>query len=342
MKKYHLNTVFYCAIITFAHLLLYIILRGLDMESNDNIQYNEFRKKRIKFFKRLIVFLVCFFIAVPNVLCVLNFYYLYKTNTSITSLAEELNILKITETEMVASNEVNSTPAVTSNVEEDYVLRVKSDAEEYEGYQRIYLTFDDGPSRYTNELLDVLDKYNAKATFFVLAQDGYDEEYKRIINDGHTLGIHSYKHVYGDVYSSLDGFKEDVDAIYSFVEEKTGEKPLFYRFPGGSSNTIYKGEKQDLISYLEEKNLVHYDWNVTSNDATYGGLTKSQIANNILKNIEGKDEAVVLMHDANDKHSTIEALEIVFESLQTKDNVVFLPITEYTEPVQHIKKKTEE
>ena len=156
------------------------------------------------------------------------------------------------------------------------------------------------------------------------------------------MGIHSYKHVYGDVYSSLDGFKEDVDAIYSFVEEKTGEKPLFYRFPGGSSNTIYKGEKQDLISYLEEKNLVHYDWNVTSNDATYGGLTKSQIANNILKNIEGKDEAVVLMHDANDKHSTIEALEIVFESLQTKDNVVFLPITEYTEPVQHIKKKTEE
>ncbi|MBQ2184916.1 MAG: polysaccharide deacetylase, partial [Lachnospiraceae bacterium] len=255
---------------------------------------------------------------------------------------EELNILKISETEMVASNEVNSTPVVTSNVEEDYVLRVKSDAEEYEGYQRIYLTFDDGPSRYTNELLDVLDKYNAKATFFVLAQDGYDDEYKRIINDGHTLGIHSYKHVYGDVYSSLDGFKEDVDAIYSFVEEKTGEKPLFYRFPGGSSNTIYKGEKQDLISYLEEKNLVHYDWNVTSNDATYGGLTKSQIANNILKNIEGKDEAVVLMHDANDKHSTIEALEIVFESLQTKDNVVFLPITEYTEPVQHIKKKTEE
>ena len=328
------------------------------MESNNNIQYNEFRKKRIKFFKRLIVFLVCFFIAVPNVLCVLNFYYLYKTNTSISSLAEELNILKISETEMVASNEVNSTPVVTSNVEEDYVLRVtpvvtsnveedfvlrvKSDAEEYEGYQRIYLTFDDGPSRYTNELLDVLDKYNAKATFFVLAQDGYDDEYKRIINDGHTLGIHSYKHVYGDVYSSLDGFKEDVDAIYSFVEGKTGEKPLFYRFPGGSSNTIYKGEKQDLISYLEEKNLVHFDWNVTSNDATYGGLTKNQIANNILKNIEGKDEAVVLMHDANDKHSTIEALEIVFESLQTKDNVVFLPITEYTEPVQHIKKKTEE
>ena len=135
MKKYHLNTVFYCAIITFAHPLLYIILRGLDMESNDNIQYTEFRKKRIKFFKRLIVFLVCFFIAVPNVLCVLNFYYLYKTNTSISSLAEELNILKITETEMVASNEVNSTPVVTANVEQDYVLRVKSDAEEYEGYQ---------------------------------------------------------------------------------------------------------------------------------------------------------------------------------------------------------------
>ena len=312
------------------------------MESKDNIQYTEFRKKRIKFFKRLIIFLLCFFIAVPNVLCALNFYYLYKTNSSLSSLAEELNILKITETEMVASNEVNSTPVITANVDKDYVLRVKTDAEEYEGYQRIYLTFDDGPSKYTNELLDILDKYNAKATFFVLAQDGYDEEYQRIINDGHTLGIHSYKHVYGDVYSSLDGFKEDVDSIYAFVEEKTGVKPLFFRFPGGSSNTIYKGDKQDLIKYLDEKHLVHYDWNVTSNDATYGGLSKSQIANNILKNIGDKEEAVVLMHDANDKHSTIEALELVFESLQTKDNVVFLPITEYTEPVQHIKEKTEE
>ena len=312
------------------------------METNDNTQYNEFRKKRVRFFKRTIVFLVCFFVALPNVLCILNFIYLRKTNSNITSLSNEINILKITETQKVAANETKSTPVETPDTNESFVFRVSPDSEEYAGYQRIYLTFDDGPSKYTNELLDVLEKYNAKATFFVLAQDGYDDEYQRIINDGHTLGIHSYKHVYKDLYSGVDGFKEDVDAVYAFVEEKTGVKPLFYRFPGGSSNTIFKGDKDELFDYLAEKDLTYYDWNVTSNDATYGGLSKSQIANNVLKGIEGKQDAVILMHDANDKHSSIEALEIILESLQTRDDVVFLPITEFSEPVKHVKKKAEE
>ena len=312
------------------------------MDSNDNAQYNEFRKKRVRFFKRTIVFLVCFFVALPNVLCVLNFIYLRKTNSNIISLSNELNILKISETQMVEASETKSTPFEAPEINDSFVFRVSSDREEYADYQRIYLTFDDGPSKYTNELLDLLEKYNAKATFFVLAQEGYDEEYQRIVNDGHTLGIHSYKHVYSDLYSGLEGFKEDVDAVYAFVEEKTGVKPLFYRFPGGSSNTIYKGEKDELFDYLAEKDLTYYDWNVTSNDATYGGLSKSQIANNVLKGIEGKHDAVILMHDANDKHSSIEALEIILESLQTRDDVVFLPITEFSEPVQHVKKKAEE
>lgn len=312
------------------------------MDSNDNAQYNEFRKKRVRFFKRTIVFLVCFFVALPNVLCIINFVNLYKTNSNISSLSNELNILKISETQKVAASETKSTPIETPETNESFVFRVSADSEEYADYQRIYLTFDDGPSKYTNELLDLLEKYNAKATFFVLAQDGYDEEYQRIVNDGHTLGIHSYKHVYSDLYSGLDGFKEDVDAVYAFVEEKTGVKPLFYRFPGGSSNTIFKGDKDELLDYLAEKDLTYYDWNVTSNDATYGGLSKSQIANNVLKGIEGKQDAVILMHDANDKHSSIEALEIILESLQTRDDVVFLPITEYSEPVQHVKKKAEE
>lgn len=312
------------------------------MESNDNTQYENYRKKRVKRIKRLIIMSVGFFIALPNILCVIFIFCINKTNSSIESLAEELNILKVTETEKVATNEVKATVESAPDVEENFVFRIDSDAVEYEGYNRIYLTFDDGPSKYTNELLDILNEYNVKATFFVLAQDGYDEEYARIINEGHTLGIHSYKHVYSDVYSDLNGFKNDVDNIYSFIEEKTGQKPLFYRFPGGSSNTIYGGDKNELFDYLSEKNLIYYDWNVASNDATYGGLSKGQIANNILKGIEGKEESVVLMHDANDKHSTIEALEIVFESLKNEDNIVFLPITEYTETVQHVKRKTEE
>ena len=308
------------------------------MESNDNSNYNEFRKKRVKFFKRLIVIAMVFFIALPNVFCLALFGLVYKTNINLNNISNELNVLKTTRIEKVDTVETMSTTNPVDNVDTDFVFRVSSDAEEYDGYQRIYLTFDDGPSRYTNELLDLLNKYDVKATFFVLAQDGYDDEYNRIINEGHTLGIHSYKHVYSEVYSDLDGFENDVNEVYSFVEDKTGYAPMFYRFPGGSSNTIYKCDKNELFDFLENKGLIFYDWNVTSNDATSGGLSKSQIANNILKGLEGKDDAVVLMHDANDKHSTIEALEIVIQSLQSKDNVIFLPITENSKVIQHIKK----
>lgn len=312
------------------------------MESNENNNYNEFRKKRVKLIKRLIVFTMVFFIALPNVFCLALLGLMYKTNKNLNNISNELSILKMAQTQVVSSTEAKSTVETTESLEKDFVFRVSSDEEEYEGYTRIYLTFDDGPSKYTDELLDLLSRYNAKATFFVLAQDGYDAEYLRIVNEGHTLGIHSYKHVYQDVYGSLDGFKEDVNMISDFVEGKTGVKPVFYRFPGGSSNTIFQGDKNELFDVLEEDGLVYYDWNVTSNDATFGGLSKGQIANNVLKGIEGKDDAVILMHDANDKHSTIEALEIIFQSLESRDDVVFLPITEHTKPVQHVTKKTEE
>ncbi len=309
------------------------------MERGDNSDYNEFRKKRVKIFKRLIVSAMVFFIALPNVICLVLLGLVYKTNVNLNNISNELNFLKTTRVEKVESTETMSTPVSAENVDTDFVFRVLSDAEEYDGYKRIYLTFDDGPSRYTNELLDLLNEYDAKATFFVLAQEGYDDEYKRIVNEGHTLGIHSYKHVYSDVYSDLNGFKNDVDSVYDFVSDITGVNPSFYRFPGGSSNTIYKGDKDELLDFLAEKDLVYYDWNVTSNDATSGGLSKSQIANNILRGIEGKDDCVVLMHDANDKHSTIEALEIVFRSLQNDDEkVIFLPITENSEVIQHIKR----
>ncbi len=312
------------------------------MESNENSGYIDFRKKRIKLIKRLIVGTMIFFITLPNLFCLFLLGLIYKTNENIKDISTQIVQLKETEVEKIASIEKKSEAVNDELVANDFVFKVSSDKEEYENYTRIYLTFDDGPSKYTNELLDVLNKYDAKATFFVLAQDGYDAEYARIVNEGHTLGIHSYKHVYSDVYGSLEGFENDVNQICNFIEEKTQVRPVFYRFPGGSSNTIYKGDKNELFDYLEQQGLVYIDWNVASNDSTFGGLSKGQIANNVLKGIEGKSDAVILMHDANDKHSSIEALDIIFQSLQGRDDVVFLPITENSEIIQHVHKKTEE
>lgn len=218
-------------------------------------------------------------------------------------------------------------------------LKALPDGEEYPDKQRIYLTFDDGPGKYTNELLDILEEYGVKATFFVIYQPNHEEEYRRIVDNGHTLAIHSYDHSYKKIYKSVDGFKEDIDKTYDFLLETTGQEPLFYRFPGGSSNTIFKGNKNDLIDVLNDKNLVYYDWNCDSNDASKKALSSNQIANNVIKGIGNKKEAIVLMHDTNAKLTSIEAVPLILDYYMEDDNVIFLPITETTEPIQHVKKK---
>ena len=274
----------------------------------------------------------------PNIMCIVLFAKLNKTNKTLDNIYSKVSTLENIKTEQMANLNADADTDDASSLTKDVVLKVQTDAEEYAGYKRIYLTFDDGPSNNTNAILDVLDEYNAKATFFVIAKNGYEEEYNRIINDGHTLGLHSYSHVYKDVYSDEMGFKNDVNRIYDFVENVTGVTPKFYRFPGGSSNTIYKSDKNELFDYLDEMNLTYVDWNVASNDSTYGGLSANQIANNVLNGVEGLDDCVILMHDANDKSSTVEALRIIISSLQCEDNVIFLPITDSTISVKHISK----
>lgn len=309
------------------------------MDSENIQKYNEFRKKRVKLIKRLIILVIGFFIVMPNIMCAILFAKLGKTNKTLDSIYSKISELENIRTQQVASISAQADTEDVSALTKDVVLKVQTDAEEYEGYKRIYLTFDDGPSNNTNAILDVLDEYNAKATFFVIAKNGYDKEYNRIINDGHTLGLHSYSHIYQDVYSDENGFKNDVNRIYDFVENITGVAPKFYRFPGGSSNTIYKSDKNELFDYLDEMNLTYVDWNVASNDSTYGGLSANQIANNVLNGVEGLDDCVILMHDANDKTSTVEALRIIISSLQCRDDVIFLPITDSTVSVKHIVKK---
>ena len=306
------------------------------MDSLDQQKYNEYRKKRVKLLKRLIILIIGFFIVMPNIMCIVLFAKLNKTNKTLDNIYSKVSTLENIKTEQMANLNADTDTDDASSLTKDVVLKVQTDAEEYAGYKRIYLTFDDGPSNNTNAILDVLDEY--KATFFVIAKNGYEEEYNRIINDGHTLGLHSYSHVYKDVYSDEMGFKNDVNRIYDFVENVTGVTPKFYRFPGGSSNTIYKSDKNELFDYLDEMNLTYVDWNVASNDSTYGGLSANQIANNVLNGVEGLDDCVILMHDANDKSSTVEALRIIISSLQCEDNVIFLPITDSTISVKHISK----
>lgn len=204
------------------------------------------------------------------------------------------------------------------------------------GIRKVYLTFDDGPSANTDRILDILDEYGVKATFFVVGKEGYKEEYQRIVKEGHTLGMHSYSHKYQEIYASVDSYKEDLDKLHSFLFEKTGVDCNIVRFPGGSSNTISEVDMRELISYLKDENITFYDWNVYAGDATGNYISAEDVAKNIIDSMSYYNTVIVLMHDSASRDTTVEALPMVIEKILEMDNTVILPISEDTVPVQHL------
>lgn len=97
--------------------------------------------------------------------------------------------------------------------------------------KRVYLTFDDGPSNYTGQILDILEKNDVKATFFVIGKDEpYYDYYKRIVKEGHAIGMHSYSHVYQDFYKSVDSFGAELTRLNDLIYEVTGTRSKDFSF----------------------------------------------------------------------------------------------------------------
>ncbi len=228
--------------------------------------------------------------------------------------------------------------------EEDYIRQWEENSSkstskggQASGIHKVYLTFDDGPSIYTDEILDILNEYNVKATFFVAGQgkDVFSDKLKRIVDEGHTLGMHTYSHKYGEIYKSKEAFIKDFNAIQDFVYDKTGVHPTVYRFPGGSSNHVGRVPIDELVAYLDELGIEYYDWNISAQDATGVNLTPAAIARNCTANLNEFSTAIILMHDAGDKYSTVQALPEIIETIISMDDTVILPIDESTYPVHH-------
>ena len=165
----------------------------------------------------------------------------------------------------------------------------------------IYLTFDDGPGKHTARLLEILKKYNVKATFFVCNTD-YVDILDDIAAAGHTVAIHTYSHNYSKIYASEEAFYQDLYAMRDVIAEKTGVDPVITRFPGGSSNRVSRqyclGIMTQLAQSVQEKGFYYFDWNVDSDDA---GSTKTTdgIVNNVINGISGSSRKYhyVLQHD---------------------------------------------
>ena len=165
----------------------------------------------------------------------------------------------------------------------------------------IYLTFDDGPSIYTPRLLKTLARYDAKATFFLVDTPQCTEEMlQAMVAAGHSLGVHSLSHDFKTIYSGEDAFLEDLYAMQNVIREKSGITTTLMRFPGGSSNTVScrycRGIMSRLVEAVTEAGFCYFDWNVDSGDAA-GCRDTEQLFQNVISGIQGREQAVVLLHD---------------------------------------------
>lgn len=177
----------------------------------------------------------------------------------------------------------------------------------------VYLTFDDGPSIYTKEILDTLDKYGVKATFFVV-NGKQNHLMKEIVNRGHQIGLHTYTHRYDILYKSEQAYYDDLNKINEVVKNETGVETKLIRFPGGSSNAISKKYSKGLMTKLTasvvENGYYYYDWNCTNGDAE-GAKTVTDQLRYCSKFPRSANEIVVLMHD--NKKLTAQSLPYIIE-----------------------------
>ena len=219
----------------------------------------------------------------------------------------------------------------TENFDEDL-------PEEEDGVRKVYLTFDDGPSSNTGRILDILADYDVKATFFVVGKE--DEQYRalynRIVEEGHTLAMHSYSHKYNEIYRSVESYSADLSKLQEFLYDTTGVWCRYCRFPGGSSNTVSRVDMHELITYLDDQDMSYFDWNISSGDAVNYYISPADIVRNCTSNLRKYDEAIILMHDASEKDSTVEALPKLIETIQAMEDTKIVPITDDTERIHHI------
>lgn len=201
------------------------------------------------------------------------------------------------------------------------------------GKRTVYLTFDDGPSPCTPQVLKILKKNDIKATFFVIHSPDEDY-YRQIVAGGNTLALHSYTHKYDKIYISDEAFFQDLNKLSDYVKGITGVESKITRFPGGGGNTVSckysKGIMTRLVQTLTDKGYHYFDWNASSGDASSVRYTPEQILKNVKQssysNGSPKPFIVLLMHDCYDRQPTVDALQSIIDYYKSLD-YDFEPIT---------------
>ena len=203
------------------------------------------------------------------------------------------------------------------------------------GNKVVYLTFDDGPGAHTARLLNILDKYGVKATFFVTNQfPSYQYMIGETHKRGHTIALHTLTHNYASLYASEEAYYQDLAGISNIVVAQTGVAPTIVRFPGGTNNLVSNKYCSGIMTALTQSishfGYLYSDWNVSSGDA--GGTTTADgVAANVIAGIQKHNVSIVLQHDI--KSYSVEAVDdILFWGIQ--NGYTFLSMDETT-PMVH-------
>lgn len=271
----------------------------------------------VRFFKHLILLFIC--------IVILSF---MTATIVLTAKNKELNQKIAINSDWVSSSSLNFRldglyAAAAEHTELSYqtlypdLYVPKSTKTTETAAKTIYLTFDDGPSKHTLDILDILDRYNVKATFFVVY---YDDEaskniYKEIVKRGHTIGVHTASHKYTEIYKSVDDYLADFDLIFTQIERVTGVKPELFRFPGGSINPYNARIHEELIAEMLRRGFTYHDWNVSGGDAD-SNATRMSVYKHVTEEAKQYNKSVVLLHDSSSEVATEAALEDIIVDLQ--------------------------
>jgi len=193
----------------------------------------------------------------------------------------------------------------------------------------VYLTFDDGPSPITEQVLDILLERDIKATFFVLGKQvkRYPEIAKRIVEEGHSIGNHSYNHVYDELYSHFSAFSDQVTATTEEIWQTTGQFTSLLRAPGGT----YRNFDETYFKAMDEAGYTIFDWNVDSGDSKSRDISSQQIFKNIQAS-KLKPLLIVLMHDSSIHKESVTALPAIIQYYDEL-NYSFASLTEESPPM---------
>ncbi|WP_435169262.1 polysaccharide deacetylase family protein [Paenibacillus glycanilyticus] len=194
----------------------------------------------------------------------------------------------------------------------------------------VYLTFDDGPSEKTKEVLAILKREGVKGTFFMLGKEvkQYPDIARQVVKEGHAIGNHTYDHVYKELYSSFSAFAKQVMDTDDEIYKVTGIRTNLLRAPGGTFGNFDQG----YYDALAKAGYIVNDWNVDSGDSTRVGVPAQEIVNTV-KGSRLSGKVVVLMHDSSIHGESVKALPEVIDFFKNK-GYQFAVLTDQVKPIQ--------